>query len=360
MKTKIFFAKLRSFALGEGFQVKKTIDDEINELITHVEEPADRELYTAVLKNQLRYLKQESKVNTTKCPKCGEKVTASPDFSTHKILPRIAVKVLDELVVARDIFGIQPMQGPVGMIYKLRIVEGETNEDDTGTKRLTLQVVSDAVEAQTKKLHACWTIETVQDMKSMHGIDIEEEIIIALASEIAYEIVGEMLATMQQSNVREIPKIDITDVSDTVPSLGLEINKAANDIARKTRRGAGNFVVLSLIGLTKLQCESKSSFKPATKKERKNKSGRLTYCGVLNKTIKVYTDPFAEALAIVGYKGNVETDCGLVYSPYIMIMSAGIVMNPKTFEPVINLMTRYGKSFDDTAQDYYVTLKEAA
>lgn len=356
---KTFFVKLRSFVLGEGFQLKKTIDDEINEMITHVESPVDRELYTTILKTQFKYIKQEAASNTVECPKCGEKVCASPT-KVNKILPRIVVKVLDELVVARDIFGIQPMQGPVGMIYKLRILEEETTDD--GARRLTLQVVSNAVEAQTRKLHASWTIEAMQDMKSMHGVDIEEEVIIALANEIAHEIMGEMLTTMQQSNVREIPKIDITDVSDTGPTFGLEINKAANDIAQKTRRGAGNFVVLSPIGLAKLQCESKSSFKSATKKEKKKKSGRLTYCGVLNKTIKVYSDPFAEALAVIGYKGSGggETDCGLVYSPYIMIMATGVIMDPQTFQPRIGMMTRYGKSFDDAAQDYYVTLKEAA
>ena len=88
----------------------------------------------------------------------------------------------------------------------------------------------------------------------------------------------------------------------------------------------------------------------------------MTYCGRLNKTIKVYADPFAETLAVVGYKGNAggETDCGLVYSPYIMVMSTGVIMDPKTFQPKVGMMTRYGKSFDDAASGYYVTLKEAA
>ncbi len=318
----------------------------IEELITHVKEDSDRELYTMVLKNQFKYINSQP---APTCPHCKKEINSNAGI--NKLLPKLAVKVLDEVMILREFVGIQPMQGPVGLVYKLRYKEVEKNTD--GSKRMTLEVVSHAVEAMSRKLHARWTIEAAQDIKAQHGIDAEEEILQALASETAHDIITEVLHDIQ----KKVKKVEFTNGDQ----LNLHIMKAANDIAKKTRRGAGNFVILSVTSLVLLQMSESSSYVPMTDEEKSKYSSKsfLRYVGTLNKTMKVFVDPFFDGDAVVGYKGGSgETDCGFIYSPYVLVMSSGVVMDPQTFAPVVGFLTRYGKNMDDNYKSYYVTLKQ--
>ncbi len=336
--------KLKAFFQRFGF-FKSDVDPTnalIEELITHVKEKSDREFYTIVLKNQFKYINSQP---SQTCPHCKKEINSTAGI--NKLLPKLAVKVLDEIMILREFVGFQPMQGPVGLIYKLRYKE--KNED--GTKRLTLEVVSHAVEAMSRKLHARWTIEAVQDLKVQHEIDIEDEILQALASETAHEIITEVLHDIQ----KKVKKVEFTSGDQ----LNLHIMKAANDIAKRTRRGAGNFVILSVTSLVLLQLSNNSSYVPMTDDEKSKYSSKsfLRYVGTLNKTMKVFVDPFFDGDAIVGYKGSTDTDCGFIYSPYVLIMNTGVVMDPQTFSPLVGFLTRYGKTMDDSCKSYYVTLK---
>lgn len=339
--------KLKTFFQRFGF-FKSDVDPTealIEELIAHVKEDSDREFYTTVLKNQFKYL--DSQPSQT-CPHCKKEINSAAGI--NKLLPKLAVKVLDEIMILREFVGFQPMQGPVGLVYKLRYKELEKNKD--GTKHMTLEVVSHAVEAMSRKLHARWTIEAAQDIKVQHGIDAEDEILQALASEAAHDIVTEVLHDIQ----KKVKRVEFTSGDQ----LNLHIMKAANDIAKKTRRGAGNFVILSVPSLVLLQLSGSSSYVPMTDDEKSKYSSKsfLRYVGTLNKTMKVFLDPFFDGDAIVGYKGGCETDCGFVYSPYILVMSSGAVMDPQTFAPVVGFLTRYGKNMDDNYKSYYITLKQ--
>lgn len=317
----------------------------IDELTAHVDE-THKDLYQTVLKNQLNYI---DRLPSTDCPHCGKSISADTE-AINRLLPKIAVKVLDELLIVRNFVGFQPIQGPVGLIYKLRTKSRDENED--GTKRLTLEIISHAVEAASRKLHARWTIESSQDMKIQHGLNMEDEIIHAVATETASEFIDEILSILQTTK-KEIPYADGFDLS-------LQISKAANDIARKTRRGAGNFVIVSPTNLVLLQTTG-NSFVSATEEEKTKDRSRLRFAGTLNETIRVYCDFFVDPdTVIVGYKGSTDTDCGLVFSPYTMLVSTGIVMDPLSFQPCASFMTRYSNSFDEDAVDYYVSLKQAA
>jgi hypothetical protein len=148
-------------------------------------------------------------------------------------------------------------------------------------------------------------------------------------------------------------------VGDRLANLGVIINRVANEIARKTRRGAGNFIVVSPLVVSVLQSAAKSVFAPAIEGSFKGPNNTMLV-GTLNGTIKVYSylwnqagaglDMGAGATAVadtilVGYKGgNGETDTGYFYCPYVPLMSSGVVVNPVTFQPVVSLMTRYGKA----------------
>lgn len=250
---------------------------------------------------------------------------------------------------------------------------GSTMEG-SGGRRMTMDVVSQAVEAGSRKLQAGWTIEAMQDLNAQHGLDLESEMTQALSAEIVQEIDQEIITDL----LALAGTVDSFDgagagtygtggnytpgfVGDRLANMAVIINRVANEIARKTRRGAGNYIVVSPLIVSILQSAAKSVFAPAVEGSFKGPNNTMLV-GTLNGTIKVYsylwnqagagldlgaTSPLQPATdtILVGYKGgNGETDTGYFYCPYIPLMSSGVVVNPTTFQPVVSLMTRYGKA----------------
>jgi len=121
------------------------------------------------------------------------------------------------------------------------------------------------------------------------------------------------------------------------------INKVANDIAARTRRGAGNYAVVSPFALTILQSATTSAFARTTEGTFEAPTN-TKMVGTLNGAMKVYVDAYAgdSTDVLVGYKGSSESDAPAFYAPYIPLMSSGVVLDPSTFEPVVSFMTRYG------------------
>jgi len=130
--------------------------------------------------------------------------------------------------------------------------------------------------------------------------------------------------------------------------LGIHINLAANEIARNTRRGAGNWIVVSPTVLSLLQVSNDKKSYEQNETEQFGLFGELMEVGTLNKTMKVFSAlHLPEDEVIVGYKGGTgETDSGYTYCPYIPVMTSGVVVDPKTFQPKIGLMTRAGTSLN--------------
>ena len=325
------------------FVKEPTVEDKINELITHVENPAHRVIYTAVLKNQIAYLEVANNMMREKCPNCGEHL---PNTISSSRLLKLTVKTLDKLIILDDLIGIQPLAGPVGLIYKLRYKD---HEEDDNITRMSLEVLSKAVEANSRKLHATWTIEAERDIKTQREVNIEDEIIDAVADGIAFEIISEVLDRIEGKST----KVKVRYPEPTA-SISVAINKAANDIAKSTRRGAGNFAIVSPMILAYLQTNN-SHFVGTTDKPKKDSLSRLRYAGTLNGTTKIYCDVLSDKV-IVGYKGSTGTDAGMVYSPYTLLMTSGPTIDPQNFTPRMTLMTRYGEDLDKLGKKYYKTL----
>lgn len=246
-----------------------------------------------------------------------------------------------------------------------------------GGRKMALRVLSQAVEAGSRKLQAGWTIEAMQDLNSQHGLDLESEMTKALSAEIVQEIDSEIIQDLLglAGTVRTFD-FDVTTgptyapawVGDRYSHLAVFINEIANEIARKTRRGAGNYIVVSPVVVSILQSATRAVFAPAIEGSFKGPNNTMLV-GTLNGTIKVYSYIWnQEQLAssnpnriLIGYKGgNGETDAGYFYCPYIPLMSSGVVVNPDTYNPSISLMTRYAKlAFTDpttslgNSSDYY-------
>jgi hypothetical protein len=120
------------------------------------------------------------------------------------------------------------------------------------------------------------------------------------------------------------------------------INRVANTIAQRTRRGAGNWAVVSPTALTILQSATTSAFARTTEGTFEAPTN-TKFVGTLNGAMKIYVNTYAQNdTIVVGYKGTAESDAAAFYCPYIPLMSSGVVLDPTTFEPVVSFMTRYG------------------
>ena len=289
-------------------------------------------------------------------------------------------------VIANEIVGVQPMTGPVGQIHTLRVryadtagsvtagqealspfniakeYSGNLNQgnpkgaaagtlEGTGGQQLSIQILKQTVEAKTRKLQARWTFEAAQDANSQHGIDVEAEVMAALAQEITAEIDQEILQSLRAlPGAASAGTFDQGAVSGTATFVGDEhaalavlINRAANNIAARTRRGAGNYVVVSPTALTILQSATTSAFARSTEGSFEAPTN-TKFVGTLNNTMRVYSDQYAadNTDVLVGYKGSGEMDAAAFYCPYVPLMSSGVVLDPDSFEPVVSFMTRYG------------------
>lgn len=280
-----------------------------------------------------------------------------------------------------SLFGPYPgSPDAIGQQYAGRLYGGAGSFiEGSGGRTVKLEVVSQAVEAGTRKLQAGWTVEAMQDLKSQHGLDLESELSQVVSAEIVQEIDSEILSdllalagtvgTYDYATIGLGPQYQPAYLGDRFANLGIIINAVANEIARKTRRGAANFIVVSPMVVSILQSAAKSVFAPAVAGSFKGPNNTMLV-GTLNGTIKVYSYLWNQVsgvgsavndVILVGYKGgNGETDTGYFYCPYIPLMSSGVVINPVTFQPVVSMMTRYGKTAFTATQtslgnsaDYY-------
>jgi hypothetical protein len=340
-----------------------------------------RSVMGVTLENTRKYLAESATAGATSA---GNVATLN-----RVILP--VIRRVMPTVIANEIVGVQPMTGPVGQIHTLRIryadsgdgvAAGEealspfkfataysgqqTGGDGDGRaastaalegnpgKRMSIQILKQAVEAKTRKLSARWTFEAAQDAQAQQGIDIEAEIMAALAQEITAEIDQEVLASLRSlagiGSTYDQASVSgtATFVGDEHAALAVLINREANKIAQRTRRGAANWAVVSNQALTILQSATTSAFARTTEGTFEAPTN-TKFVGTLNGAMRVYVDAYlADTTAqndnqvLLGYKGPSEADAAAFYCPYIPLMSSGVVLDPATFEPVVGFMTRYG------------------
>jgi hypothetical protein len=223
--------------------------------------------------------------------------------------------------------------------------------EGTPGKKLSIQILKQAVEAKSRKLSARWTFEAAQDAQAQQGIDIEAEIMAALAQEITaeidQEIIGSLISLAGSTNQEVFDQSAVsgtaTFVGDEHAALAIQINRVANRIAQRTRRGAGNWAVVSPTALTILQSATTSAFARSTEGTFEAPTN-TKFVGTLNSAMRVYVNAYASDTTniLIGYKGSSEADAAAFYCPYIPLMSSGVVLDPSTFEPVVGFLTRYG------------------
>ena len=341
-----------------------------------------RTVMATTLENTRKYLSESATAGATSA---GNVATLN-----RVILP--VIRRVMPTVIANELVGVQPMTGPVGQIHTLRVryadaftssatpaplgtdvtageealspfkiaqgYSGSASTDKADTtaskegvagNKLSIQILKQTVEAKTRKLSARWTFEAAQDAQAQQGIDIEAEIMAALAQEITAEIDQEVinsLSTLAGTAALTYDQAAVsgtaTFVGDEHAALAVQINRVSNLIAQRTRRGAGNWAVVSPTVLTLLQSATTSAFARTTEGTFEAPTN-TKFVGTLNSAMKVYVNGYATSDdVIIGYKGSSESDAAAFYCPYIPLMSSGVVLDPSTFEPVVSFMTRYG------------------
>ena len=316
-------------------------------------------------------------------------------------------------LVAYDLAGVQPMNGPTGLIFAQR--EGNDaaqgpyttgSDDDTvgfgtggtqaGSNPAALNPESDAnqaaygvgqgmttanaeglgesgnafnemafsiekvtVTAMSRALKAEYSLELAQDLKAIHGLNAEAELANILSTEILAEINREVIRTIYKSaevgatlNTATSGTFDLDVDSngrwsvEKFKGLIFQMERDANQIAQRTRRGKGNMILCSADVASALTMAGVLDYTPALNANLNVDDTGNTFAGVLGGKFRVYIDPYAANNAanqyyVAGYKGSSPYDAGLFYCPYVPLQMVRAV-GENTFQPKIGFKTRYG------------------
>jgi hypothetical protein len=331
-------------------------------------------------------------------------------------------------LIAYDICGVQPMTGPVGLIFAMRSRYGNTSGSETFYNEVNTQYASvtggantlgdkhvgslpgnstvsanlaetglynfgDAmstaqsealgtdgntaipemsfsiekvsVTAQGRALKATYTMETAQDMKAIHKLDVESELSNILSTEILAEINREIVRTIyitaKQGSDSGTTTAGFFNLDadangrwsvEKYKGLMMHIEREANKVAKETRRGKGNIIICSSDVASALNMAGILDYAPALNSNNLNVDDTgSTFVGVLNGRYRVYIDPYVSGgdFMVVGYKGSSAFDAGLFYCPYVPLQMVRAV-GQDDFHPRIGFKTRYGVVANPFAQ----------
>lgn len=217
------------------------------------------------------------------------------------------------------------------------------------------------VTARSRKLKASYSMEIAQDLKAIHNLDAETELANILSTEILAEINREAVRTIYktatigaQNGVTTAGTYDLDTDSggrwsvEKFKGLIFQIEREANQIAKSTRRGKGNIIIVSADIASALSMAGVLDYTPALKVDLTVDDTGNTFAGTMHGgLVKVYIDPYfggtsnGDELATIGYKGTSPYDAGLFYCPYVPLQMVRAIAED-SFQPRIGFMTRYG------------------
>ena len=234
---------------------------------------------------------------------------------------------------------------------------GSTAADQFNEMAFSIEKVT--VTAKSRALKAEYSLELAQDLKAIHGLNAEAELANILSTEILAEINREVIRTIYkvaetgaQVNVASAGTFNLDVDSngrwsvEKFKGLLFQIERDANAIAQRTRRGKGNIILCSADVASALTMAGVLDYTPALNANLNVDDTGNTFAGVINGKYRVYIDPFAANSAatqyyVIGYKGSSPYDAGLFYCPYVPLQMVRAV-GQDTFQPKIGFKTRYG------------------
>jgi len=400
-----------------------------------------RSVTAQVLENQERELRESAEFLGEASPInsagtggfTGGAAPAGPVAGFDPVLISLIRRAMPNLI-AYDICGVQPMNGPTGLIFAMRsrydsqsgaetffdevdttfsgqnssrnltggftdglVGFGTTNQDGTNPNVLNpvgsattnpspynvgqgmatgeSEALGDAaanafnqmafsiekvtVTAKSRALKAEYSLELAQDLKAIHGLNAEAELANILSTEILAEINREVIRTIykvaEQGAAVNTATAGVFDLDvdsngrwsvEKFKGLLFQIERDANAIAQRTRRGKGNTIICSADVASALTMAGVLDYTPALNANLNVDDTGNTFAGVLQGKYRVYIDPYAANVAadqyyVVGYKGSSAYDAGIFYCPYVPLQMVRAV-GQDTFQPKIGFKTRYG------------------
>ena len=413
--------------------------------LDHIADPHKRAVTAQLLENQERFLREERGI-LAETPTMsagtggfgggtyGTAAAGGPVAGFDPVLISLIRRSMPQLI-AYDICGVQPMNGPTGLIFAMRTrytnqsgTEAFFNEpdsrfsgqnaggnlsasdytaqasvgiattaaqsgsnpgvlNDSGTynvgqamatasaealgdgtaagafAEMAFSIEKVTVAAKTRALKAEYSLELAQDLKAIHGLDAEAELANILSTEILAEINREVVRTIYQiaeagaqSNVATAGQFDLDVDSngrwsvEKFKVLLFQLERDANAIAIRTRRGKGNTIICSSDVASALTMAGVLDYTPALNANLQVDDAGNTFAGVINGKYKVYIDPYSGGVNpsaaggqyyVIGYKGSNPYDAGLFYCPYVPLQMVRAV-GQDNFQPKIGFKTRYG------------------
>jgi hypothetical protein len=249
-----------------------------------------------------------------------------------------------------------------GMATSTAEALGDTSNNSFS--EMAFSIEKSTVTAKSRALKAEYTMELAQDLKAIHGLDAETELANILSSEILSEINREIVRTIYivaekgasantgtvNTTTEGVFDLD-TDSNgrwsvERFKGLMFQVEREANAIAQRTRRGKGNILITSSDVASALQMAGVLDYAPALNNNLQVDDTGNTFAGILNGRYKVYIDPYsanqaAKQYFVVGYKGSSQYDAGIFYCPYVPLQMVRAV-GQDNFQPKIGFKTRYG------------------
>lgn len=325
--------------------------------------------------------------------------TVTSNISRYDMMFMPLIRRTMPALLAMDLVGVQPLNGPRGIVRTMRMRYSQDTETTSGSgtnavaagteasgknvfqkysqlalgdaydavdamnpfeqtvhlegnrgKPMDLEVLTQAVEPKSRKLSAAYSLEAADDLSALDGLDIESELSQTLGDEILRELdrelLGELTSLAGTVEAFDFASVDGRYAGEKLAAMAIAFDNLSAQIAVKTLKGGATWMVVSQRVFTGLKNASNSTFIPASKFTAANNGelqlGSSLFVGTFGAGVKVYVDPYAESdYVLMGYKGSSEIDTGFVYAPYIPLSSSGVVRNPETGDHRVMLRTRY-------------------
>lgn len=345
-------------------QKEKQEEKQVQKIFKLLPENTQNHISEIIIRNILHSFKQYEQYNNIS--------QQNKDFIL-KLLPPL----LENISLLNKFVSIQPLKGPVGMVHFLAWNEQE---------KQTLEIQRKAVECYTRKSKSRFSIEAKQDVSTLHGIDIQEEIINMIVDNITFEFMKDIL---QHFNVKEQYNINNPSFENSIQP---KLDGLRNQIAKNTKRGSGNVLIMNPIVYDrffynnylrksiennniidnkireiKTKKLSKEDLDEKVKKLSQSYENIPKNISELNYTLDcayesttttiIVTSAIEEENVIVTYAGSNSIDKSVIFSPYVLLLISSSSLVEETFQPQIPLLTRYALNTTPNHENYYEVLK---
>lgn len=260
--------------------------------------------------------------------------------------------------VYSDTYSVDPFSATPTRGYSTGAGEALGDSSQNPFPQMAFSIEKSVVQARTRALKAEYSLELAQDLKAVHGLDAETELANILSAEILAEINREVVRTLytvaklgaragttQTAGVFDL-NVDSNGrwSAEKFKGMLFQIEREANQIAKETRRGKGNFIVCSSDVASALAMAGVLDYAPAISSNLNVDDTGNTFAGILNGKFRVHIDPYStlqKDFFCVGYKGSSPFDAGFFYCPYVPLQMVRAV-GQDNFQPKIAFKTRYG------------------